>query len=87
MGRQVQAVAAKEFVERLLPIVNAIRGTGATTLREVCKALNERGIRSARGGKWHVSSVTNLLARAKSGGQLPPFYRREIPSPSEILFK
>jgi DNA invertase Pin-like site-specific DNA recombinase len=65
IGRQAQAVAAEEFVGRLLPIVNAIRGTGANTLREVCEALNERGIRSARGGKWHVSSVMNLLARAQ----------------------
>ena len=65
IGRQAQAVAAEEFVDRILPIVNAIRGAGATTLREVCEALNERGIRSARGGKWHVSSVMNLLARAQ----------------------
>ena len=26
----------------------------------------QRGIRSARGGKWHASSVMNLLARAQN---------------------
>jgi len=43
--------------------VNAIRATGATTLEAITRALNDRGIRSARGATWHVSSVQNLLAR------------------------
>lgn len=38
---------------------------GAVTLRDRTEALNQRGIRSARGGRWHVSSVMNLLARAR----------------------
>jgi hypothetical protein len=46
-----------------MPIIQAIRGTGA--LRDMTDALAQRGIRSARGGKWHVSSVKNLLARAR----------------------
>jgi len=29
------------------------------------QALNHRGIRSARGGRWHASSVANVLARAR----------------------
>ena len=37
----------------------------ATSLAAVAEALNTRGIRSARGGQWHVSSVRNLLARAE----------------------
>jgi hypothetical protein len=47
-----------------MPIIQAIRGTGALTLRDMASALNQRGIRSARGGKWHMSSVLNLLARS-----------------------
>src|SRR3979490_2119432 len=42
---------------------NAIRATGATTLEAISRALNHRGIRSARGATWHVSSVGNVLAR------------------------
>jgi hypothetical protein len=49
-----------------MPIVNAIRATGATTLEAICRALNDRGIRSARGATWHVSSVANLLARSQN---------------------
>jgi hypothetical protein len=44
--------------------IQALRNTGAVTLRDMTAALNQRGIRSARGGRWHVSSVKNLLARA-----------------------
>ena len=64
LGRSVQTAAADEFVASLLPIVQAIRSAGAVTLRDMTTALNQRGIRSARGGRWHVSSVKNLLARA-----------------------
>ena len=47
-------------------IVNAIRVTGATTLEAISRALNDRGVRSARGATWHVSSVANLLARSQN---------------------
>ena len=65
LGRSVQTAAADEFVTSLMPVVEAIRSTGSTTLEAITEALNQRGIRSARGGKWHVSSVSNLLGRAQ----------------------
>jgi DNA invertase Pin-like site-specific DNA recombinase len=65
IGRSVQTASADEFVAGLLPIIQVIRSTGAVTLRDMTEALNQRGIRSARGGKWHVSSVMNLLARGR----------------------
>ncbi len=65
MGRKLQSAAADEFVQRMQPMIAGIKAAGATTLREISEALNERGIRSARGGKWHVSSVMNLLACAQ----------------------
>jgi hypothetical protein len=45
--------------------VNAIRAAGATSLKAISGALNDRGIRWARGTTWHVSSVANLLARSQ----------------------
>ena len=65
LGRTVQITAADEFAAGLLPIVNAIRATGATTLDAITRGLNDRGVRSARGATWHVSSVANLLARSQ----------------------
>ena len=52
-----------------MPVVQAIRSTGATTLEEMSRALNERGIRSARGKQWRASSVMNLIARAQKLAQ------------------
>ena len=57
--------SADEFVSGLLPVVHAIRQTGAQTLEAMSQALNQRGIRTARGGKWHASSVANLFVRAR----------------------
>jgi hypothetical protein len=50
--------------------VKAIRATGATTLEAITRALNDRGVRSARGAMWHVSSVANLLARSQRLGEM-----------------
>jgi hypothetical protein len=41
----------------------ADRCAAAVTLASIATELNGRGIRSARGGKWHRSSVANLLDR------------------------
>jgi len=64
IGRHMQIAAADEFVTGLLPLVRAIQNTGATTLEALTCALNERGVRPARGTRWYVSSVANLLSRA-----------------------
>jgi DNA invertase Pin-like site-specific DNA recombinase len=63
-GRQVQVAEAERFAAQMLPIVSALRASGVCSLAGIAAALNERGVRSARGGRWHVSSVRNLLARA-----------------------
>jgi DNA invertase Pin-like site-specific DNA recombinase len=65
IGRATQIAAADEFVSGLLPVVLAIRQTGAWTLEAMSCALNQRGIRTARGGHWRASSVANLFARAR----------------------
>src|SRR5688572_22164916 len=65
LGRTVQIAGAQEFAEGLLPVLQAVQRSGATTLRAMSSALNQRGIRSARGGRWYPSSVANLLARAQ----------------------
>jgi DNA invertase Pin-like site-specific DNA recombinase len=64
-GRNIQMAAADEFVAGLMPLLSSLRSTGATTIGAITRALNERGIRTPRGAQWHVSSVSNLLARAQ----------------------
>jgi DNA invertase Pin-like site-specific DNA recombinase len=56
--------AADQHAAAVLPIISQVRRAGATTLREIAEALNERGVRTARGGQWYAMTVSNLLARA-----------------------
>jgi DNA invertase Pin-like site-specific DNA recombinase len=65
LGRATQVAAADQFVTALMPVVAAIRDAGASTLDAITSALNDKGIRTARGARWHVSTVANLLARAQ----------------------
>jgi DNA invertase Pin-like site-specific DNA recombinase len=64
-GRAKQVEAADEFSINLTSLVESIQKAGAHTLRQIASALNDRGVRSARGSVWHRSSVRNLLNRAK----------------------
>jgi DNA invertase Pin-like site-specific DNA recombinase len=64
-GRNNQIHAADRFVVQLLPVLHAIRASGVNSIGATAKALSQRGIRSPRGGQWHISSVANLLARAQ----------------------
>ncbi|MGO9046035.1 MAG: recombinase family protein [Xanthobacteraceae bacterium] len=56
--------AADQHAANVLPIIRQIKRAGATTLREIAHALNERGIQTARGGQWYATTVSNVLARA-----------------------
>jgi hypothetical protein len=69
-GRATQVAAADEFVSCLLPVVLAIRQTGAKTPEAMSQAPNQRGIRMARGGAWRASLFANLFARARKTAAL-----------------
>jgi Recombinase len=64
----VAAIKAKadRHAANVLPIIREAQRAGAETLRDVADALNARGIATARGGKWHATSVKNLLERSIS---------------------
>jgi DNA invertase Pin-like site-specific DNA recombinase len=61
----VVAANADRFAANVLPIVAAMQKGGATTLKALAAELNQRGVRTARGGEWYPSTVRNLLARAE----------------------
>lgn len=54
---------AEGFAESLRGTVEAIRRSGAESHSAIARELNERHIRTARDGKWHASSVRNILSR------------------------
>lgn len=54
---------ADERAQAVLPIIEEIRAEGASTMAGIALELNARGILTARGGKWHTSTVSNVLRR------------------------
>ncbi|RBI68403.1 resolvase [Roseovarius sp. TE539] len=61
--RKAVASNADEFARTLAPVIEGLRSAGVTSLRGIAEAMNERGIQTRRGGRWHVSNVRNLLVR------------------------
>jgi len=55
--RRTVSENADAFARDLAPVVEAIRAEGVTSLRGIAAALNARGIRTRRGGRWWVSNV------------------------------
>ena len=63
---------ADRFAANVLPVIQQIRASGAMSLRAIAKALNARGVATARGGVWTPVQVTAVLRRA-------PFRTRHSP--------
>jgi DNA invertase Pin-like site-specific DNA recombinase len=70
IGRLSLRAEADRFAANLLPIIRSVQAAGPAGMVSIAKRLNERGVRTARGGQWHVSSVANLLAREKEFSSL-----------------
>lgn len=54
---------ADKFAVNVMPIIDQIRAAGATSLRATAQALNARGVRTARGGRWEAATVRNVIRR------------------------
>ena len=63
LGAAAGRAGAYAFAANVLPVVRDLQAAGVVTVRAIAEALNLRGIRTARGGDWHGSTVRNLLAR------------------------
>jgi hypothetical protein len=47
----------------LAPVITELQASGATSLRTIASALDDRGIPTARAGKRFAASVRDALAR------------------------
>jgi len=65
-GTTATRKAADGFAANVLPIIHQLRAAGVTSLRTMTAALNARGVKTARGGEWHVTTVRNLLLRQQA---------------------
>ena len=59
---------AESHAANLATVVTAMRAEGLTSLAALAGALNARHMQTRRGGRWHPSSVRNLLARLDAAG-------------------
>ena len=50
----------------LATVIADIRASGAASLDDIARELNNRDIVTPRGGRWHASSVGNLLRRLEA---------------------
>ena len=62
-GAARTAEAARCFAENVAPIIREIRASGVAGLRGIAAALNARGVRTTRGGRWAAMQVGAVLAR------------------------
>jgi DNA invertase Pin-like site-specific DNA recombinase len=67
-GKQLAAenkAQADAQATALRPLLQELRARGTVSVRAVMRALNERGIPAARGGKWSITSAARLLRRVR----------------------
>ena len=55
--------AAHQRAEDLQPVIQELQEHGITGLRAIGRALNERGVVTPRGGKWHPTTVARVMER------------------------
>lgn len=62
-GAEANRFAADAFAANVLPVIREIEASGVKGIRAIAVALNARGVRTARGGDWHATTVRNLMVR------------------------
>jgi DNA invertase Pin-like site-specific DNA recombinase len=55
--------AAAAFAGNVLPVIRQLEVNGISSYHGIANALNSRGVRTARGGTWHATTVRNILLR------------------------
>ena len=69
VGLRVAHAASREYADdyarELMPQIQEIRALGYKTLTAIAKMLNARKVETVKGGKFHPTTVKNILTRAK----------------------
>lgn len=60
-GLEVRQQAAASFNDHVRPEIEALRAEGCGSLRAIAAKLNERGIKTRRGGEWSAMQVARVL--------------------------
>jgi DNA invertase Pin-like site-specific DNA recombinase len=62
-GVAARVAKADTHAANVLPVIADMQNGGAS-LRQIAATLNERGVKTARGGQWQATTVKNIIARA-----------------------
>ena len=66
LGAAQNAAGADAFAANILPLVQQLQNQGVATFRALAEALNQRGVKTARGGGWAAMTVKRVLDRANA---------------------
>jgi hypothetical protein len=61
-GLATRVQKAGEFRESVLPTIDQIKAEGITSAKGIARALNERSIKTRRGGEWTGVQVARVLS-------------------------
>ena len=53
----------KETAKRVMPMIEAVRAMGITSMKGIARKLNELNYPSPKGGKWYHGSVKKIIKR------------------------
>jgi DNA invertase Pin-like site-specific DNA recombinase len=62
-GAQANKQMAERFASNVYPIIQSIQEAGCSSLAPIADALNARGVRTQRGGRWHPNTVNDIIHR------------------------
>ncbi|PWG03361.1 recombinase family protein [Sphingosinicella humi] len=60
-GREAKRKAAEEFRQRIAPVFQTLKAEGIVSASALARSLNEKGIRTRRGGNWTATQVLRVL--------------------------
>ncbi len=63
IAREVIAKHADQHADNILPTLKQIIKSGVRSVHIVAQQLNQRGVKTARGGQWHGTTILNLIRR------------------------
>jgi hypothetical protein len=71
---------ARQFAVNVLPIIEEIERAGITSHNAIAAKLNERNVRTARGGKWTHVQVGAVLRPFEQSAAVAVVWRGRSPS-------
>lgn len=63
-GGEAMKREADRFAANIMPVIEQINRAGVTSYNGIAKALNDRGVKTAKGGTWAAATVRNIMLRA-----------------------